>query len=275
MPLKSGWVENTSRNSGQGLFVRFCGYEKCHPDYRYGPAVRPNHLLHFILSGEGKFYKNNRTYEIHAGMAFMIFPGEVTTYAADMKKPWSYFWVGFSGEEASKILDDIGITAENPVFQCENPDVAVHMNRLLSLVQESRVNPYALTGTLYLLFSLFAETNLRARKPRPSDLYVGKAIPYIQENFGYDITVGDVAKYVGVDRSHLYKVFIEKLSMSVSAYILQYRLDIASGLLRETGLAIGQIACSCGFRDPDHFSKMFKAKYLESPGRYRNTHTIS
>ena len=174
--MKSGWVENTSRNSEQGLFVRFCGYEKCHPGYSYGPAVRQNHLLHFILRGEGKFYKNNEVYELHAGMAFMIFPGEMTTYTADMKKPWEYFWVGFSGEEVPGIMDDVGITAEKPVFQCESPDVSIHMTRLLSLVQESRVNPYALTGTMYLLFSLFAETNMQAKKIRPSDLYVSKAI---------------------------------------------------------------------------------------------------
>lgn len=271
--MKSGWAENIPGSSGRGLHVRFCGYEKCCPGYSYGPAVRQNHLLHFILHGEGKFYKNDQEYEIHAGMAFMIFPGEVTTYTADMKKPWEYFWVGFSGEESPEIMDKIGITVEKPVFQCESPDVSVHMTRLYSLVQEAPVNQYALTGTLYLLFSLFAQKNMLAKKASPSDLYISKAIPYIHENYCYDITVGDVAKYIGVDRSHLYKVFEEKLSMSVSEYIMQCRLDTASRMLLETGFSIGQIGYSCGFHDANHFSKMFKAKYQHTPSRYRSAHS--
>ena len=272
--MKSGWIENLPRENEQGLYVRFCGYENCHPGYSYGPAVRQNFLVHFILRGEGKFYKNDTVYDIHAGMAFLIFPGEVTTYAADMKKPWDYFWVGFSGEDAGKIMDEVGITREHPVVPCESPDVVLYMTRMLTMMEENRVNPYAMTGTLYLLFSLFAENGMMAKKTRPADLYVSKAVTYIQENYCYDMTVGDVAKYIGVDRSHLYKVFKEKLSVSVNEYILQYRLNMASRMLLETGFGIGQIGYSCGFHDANHFSKMFKMKYRYAPGRYRSLHSV-
>ena len=34
---------------------------------------------------------------MEAGQAFLILPGELTTYTADSADPWHYCWIGFDG----------------------------------------------------------------------------------------------------------------------------------------------------------------------------------
>ena len=44
------------------LFLCFCGKEHCAAGYSYGPAVRSQYVLHYIISGKGSYTINNTTY---------------------------------------------------------------------------------------------------------------------------------------------------------------------------------------------------------------------
>ena len=48
-----------------------------------------------------------------------------------------------------------------------------------------------------------------------SSQYVLAAIKYIQFNYSHDISVDDIAKAVGVSRSHLYRVFMSNVGQSL------------------------------------------------------------
>jgi hypothetical protein len=53
-------------------------------------------------------------------MGFLIKPNVLTRYEADQENPWTYVWVGFSGEKCEQFLRDIGIDAHTLLFQTEN-----------------------------------------------------------------------------------------------------------------------------------------------------------
>ena len=38
---------------GEGLVVVNCGCSKTEPLHSFGPALKPNYVIHFILSGKG------------------------------------------------------------------------------------------------------------------------------------------------------------------------------------------------------------------------------
>ena len=31
----------------------FCGYAECKPLHSYGPATRPNYIIHYVMGGKG------------------------------------------------------------------------------------------------------------------------------------------------------------------------------------------------------------------------------
>jgi AraC-like DNA-binding protein len=47
------------------------------------------------------------------------------------------------------------------------------------------------------------------------------------------------------------------------------RLKRAADLLEETDESIQEIAYSCGFREPNYFSRVFRKKYGRSPREFR------
>ena len=56
---------------------------------------------------------------------------------------------------------------------------------------------------------------------------------------------------------------------STSQIIRSIRLQKARELLQTTGLAISEIACYTGFTDSNHFSRVFKEEFGETPSGMR------
>lgn len=102
------------------FYFCFCGYAKCEPLHSFGPAVRPNYLIHIITEGKGKYTVAEKQYTLHAGQGFLIEPDIQTFYQADADEPWSYMWVGFSGSRAKEYLVELGLGDSNLTFDCEH-----------------------------------------------------------------------------------------------------------------------------------------------------------
>ena len=101
-----------------------------------------------------------------------------------------------------------------------------------------------------------------------SSQYVLNAIKYIQFNYSHDISIDDVAKSVGVSRSHLYRVFMLNVGKSPIDYLTEYRINEACKLLRAGSLSIAEVAVSVGFFDQFYFSRVFKRAKGMPPSKY-------
>lgn len=113
----------------------------------------------------------------------------------------------------------------------------------------------AMVGYLYLFIaSLMKETSVgKPHTASSSSQYVLNAIKYIQFNYSHDISIDDVAKSVGVSRSHLYRVFMLNVGKSPIDYLTEYRINEACKLLRAGNLSIAEVAVSVGFFDQFYF----------------------
>ena len=101
-----------------------------------------------------------------------------------------------------------------------------------------------------------------------SSQYVLAAIKFIQFNYSHDISVDDIAKAVGVSRSHLYRVFMANVGQSPIDYLTGYRISEACSLLKNSHLSIAEIAVSVGFFDQFYFSRVFKKVKGVPPSKY-------
>ena len=95
-------------------------------------------------------------------------------------------------------------------------------------------------------------------------------IEYIRANYSENITVAQMAEILNVSQSHLFGIFEKATGTSPVRYLNDYRLSIASDLLRRTNKSIKEISERVGIGDQFYFSKLFKAKYDLSPQKYRN-----
>lgn len=137
-------------------------------------------------------------------------------------------------------------------------------------------NELTRTALLYEILALLINSqnqNLEElHKPHPldysPDIYVNHAVEYIHSNYS-SARISDIASYIGITRSYLTHIFKQKLHISPQEYLLSYRLDQGSRLLRTTDLSIQEVARRIGYDNPLTFSKIFKNAYGLSPKNYR------
>lgn len=255
------------------LSVYNVGYQKCGPGYEWGPGIRNHYCIHHIISGNGYYSVNGCIYKLSAGDTFILYPDTEVKYYADSEKPWEYAWVGFMGTDAASIIHSTDFTKEQPYILNGKPPRRLlknQLNRIYEVKGNSHEAAVAMTGALYTLLSTFMHYSTRQRPARDIQLsYVEKAKDYISTSYSYPITVEDVAAYVGISRSHLYRSFQAYQQQSPKEYMSAFRIKQACRLIKETSLSISTIAYSVGFENNLYFSKAFKKQTGVSPSKYR------
>lgn len=253
-----------------GLTVANCGCSKTEPLHSFGPALKPNYVIHFILSGKGIFSMDGKTYELGAGSGFLIPPGELAFYQADETEPWTYIWVGFSGSKAQEYIKGIGLSHHAPIFQSEeSKELYACVKDMMEHNTYGAANELRRVGQLHVFLSMIAKENPMEEEVGKGNQYVKQAVDYIQSNYHIPIKVTDVADYVCINRSYLYSLFQEALEMSPQQFLSRYRITKAAELLLTSSLSIESIALSTGYNDSFVFTKAFKQLKGMSPTVYR------
>ncbi len=79
---------------------------------------------------------------------------------------------------------------------------------------------------------------------------------------------GTLAHELGISRAVLYKKFKYLTDYSVNEYIQIIRIKRAAALLLEGNNSVTDAAYATGFKNPNHFSRVFSQYYHESPSKY-------
>lgn len=251
------------------ITITNCGITENHPSHTSGKRIYHDYSLHFITEGTGRLICDGKEYQLSKGEGFLIIPGVANEYIGDAVAPWKYVYVGFLGGGAEKLLSDAGLSREKCVFSYPEealPDIfAMHRSG------KNRANKgYGVLGYMLAIMSrLIANENTGAIPLWSPENYVTEAKRFILNNYAYDITVENVADYVGLDRTYLYRLFQKYEHCSPSKYIWNVRLDESVKKLRDEDTSISNIAMSSGFGDVSHFYKAFTAKYKISPKKFR------
>ena len=253
-----------------GLSVYNTGYEQCESGQIWGPALRDHYLIHYVVSGSGILRCNGQEYTVNAGMLFIIFPSQVASYQADNDNPWQYNWVGFNGADARRLVKMTGLSKDQPVWCSDTPDETSALLRGIADASDNTAAADAeMVGRLYLFLAHLIKLNRNRSVDDTHQTYVDNALRYIQYNYASNIGVADIARYVGISRSQLYRAFLQDFGVSPHAYLQTYRINEACSLLRDPAYSVAEVAGSVGFNDPLYFSRVFKSIKGTTPSDYQ------
>lgn len=273
--MEDAYVLQLKNRKFSEFYLCYCGYANCEPLHSFGPAVRPNYIIHLITAGKGRYTVGDAVYDLEAGQGFLIEPEVQTFYQADEKDPWSYLWIGFGGSRAKEYLADIGLGGGQKIFRCERTgELKVMLVDILKRNTYSVENEFLRESFLYSFFAVLSggiRSEEISKNEHSENVYVQKALEFIQNNYHYGIQVSDIADYVGVTRGYLHTLFTKELGQSPKDYLANFRITRAAELLAVTELSIEGVAQSCGYTDPLAFSKLFKRRVGKTPSVYRKT----
>ena len=243
------------------------GTQDCEPGHAYGPAMREYVLVHGIHTGCGTFENARGHYFLRAGECFVIFPHEVTSYAADTDDPWSYTGRAFAGSRAVALLAEAGITQERPVF--EEPAAMRVFEEIRSRFGQGDLRA-ARSGFLVLAEVLTLLDALRKNVPPGESrqtAYVRRAQEYMEKLYAGNMTIEGLAQSLGLDRRYLCRLFKAQTGDTPQGALVKTRMRHARLLLRERGLSVAEAARSVGYDDICNFSRMFRRVYGIPPTR--------
>lgn len=89
------------------------------------------------------------------------------------------------------------------------------------------------------------------------------------KNFQHDLSMEDFAKLCGRSLSTFKRDVKAFFNETPGNFLKNKRLEFAKSLLKSSDLSVNEVCYECGFKNPSHFNKIFKAKYQLPPKQYR------
>lgn len=233
-----------------------------------GKHPENSYILYYIIDGNGTITVNDIEYRLSKGQSFIVFPFSDMKIQTDIKNPWSYKWVEFSGAEPTFLINQISFTKKKPVVgKIELP----HFERFFTVEESDLSELYAVYRTVCrLMYLLTYYVEYFPKKSQEQKSYARTARSYIDRNYHKsDFTVKKVADYVKIDRTYLYRLFKEETGLSIIDYINSRKISRAETLLMNEGISIKDVAEAVGFSDQMYFSRVFKKFKGMSPSEFR------
>ncbi len=246
----------------------FAGEEQRAPGSFYGPIMRNEYVLHYILRGEGFVKCGGKTIKVSEGQSFILFPNELAKYYADIVNPWHYTWVNFAGDEADSIIAQTAFSPTNRVAPAR-PLYEVYP------LYEDAVSAYYMpsepmkNAKLHLLLAHYTQF-FPADKQEVEKSTADAVIEFMQNNYMFEnMNVETIASRLNISRSQLFRICKNSRGCSPIQYLTDLRIKQAMMWLETTDHPVSSIAGSVGISDAMYFSRLFTEKTGLSPTEYR------
>ena len=268
--MPKGYRAKIMRNSSiKPITPIRCGKQKCEKDYSYKTHVTGCWLLHFVLSGKGRFTNMNGTHEVTENQVFVIRPFETASYSADSNDPWTYIWIAFHSDiqmPVSLMSNDV-ISAP---YLRESFISAFDRSQLFTENDKTLPYEYYLCGSIWKLLGLimFEENDITDS----AENTVTTALNIIKSEYHTPITVNDIAARLHITRTYFSQMFKAHVGTSPKKYLNEIRMERAAELLSKNSDSVSAIADSVGYSDVFIFSRAFKTYYQCSPTEYIRKH---
>jgi AraC-like DNA-binding protein len=157
----------------------------------------------------------------------------------------------FSGHRIERAMN--GVVAEHKFTRALGPALAaVH-----------------LSGILLALLAEPPKSRRETANPRHY-LRVQSVVGYMKGNLARPLDHAAFERLSGLSRSRLQALFREVTGHPPLDYLRRLRVEEARRLLADRRLSVKEVAALTGFRDPSHFSKVFRRVDGLSPAHYRD-----
>lgn len=226
--------------------------------------------LHYVTKGEGHFELNQETYHASKGTLIIANSNELHVGYCD-KGEFEDRAIIFLIDEISKELGDMNLLFQTVVDQDETVErlfqqiYEEYHEKKLGYKQVCRALVTELLVYLsrnYVAEMLTEKDNIRRNKKLER---LNKVIMYIEEHYTEPITTKELADLVYLSEDRFGHLFRENMGVAPIQYINEVRLKKAKHLMKRGEYTITEIAEAVGFRDYNHFGRLFKKRFGFTP----------
>lgn len=262
-------IKNSDKVSNDFLSLNNCGafIDTDKPIITKRPNGRMDFQLIYISRGTLEVTLSDKNLRFGAGTVILFRPHEPQIYRT-IDKGTSFYWIHFSGSEASRLLD----------FYSGSVHVVGSFHEFEDFCNDA-VRAFASGATGYSLYccgrliSLVALLSQKSESKEDSAIHamLEPAIVDMHTHFTKARSNDDYARLCGLSKSHFIRTFHECMKMPPQKYRTAIIIREAKHLLKQ-GIAVSDVSDFLGFSDQFYFSRIFKKHTGFSPCEYKKTH---
>lgn len=250
-----------------GIFPKALGH------LRKRPLGCSQYILIYCVDGEGWVEVEGTRTKIKANQLFIIPPKTPCSYGASNTKPWTNYWLHFTGKNA-----ELYSPATKRIIEISPSDDSRIEERLI-LFQEmlQNVEDYFQTEKVvyaniclkqFLSSIKYLDVYRSVKKEAENDL-LQKVIAFMKNNLHKNIQISEFALTCNCSCSNIYKLFKQNIGSSPQDFFIHLKMDRARKYLIQTNLKVKEIGAKLGYDDPYYFSRIFTKHMGLSPANYR------
>ncbi len=237
----------------------------------------------YVISGRRIFHKNSKSWELKEGACVFVKKG-----AHISEKPPHEGWcvmVFFIPDNFLKQLvneNRNSLSLINLVAQDEDMVLPLDVNELgraffFSMLPYFTQIPPPPENLLELKFKELVLSLLSNKKNKHFLSYLSNLYNHtnpslaevMQNNFAFNLTLVEYAKLACKSVPTFKREFKKAFNDTPAKWVLRKKLTLATELLENTSLTVGEICYECGFENQTHFSRVFKEKMGVPPLQFR------
>lgn len=242
-------------------------------EHRFAPHFHETFVVAVFEAGVQRWSIGRETGLATPGAIMVIPPGETHTGRAHLPEGWCYRAWYPSVRTLERAAEDV---YERPAtglsVRCGVTDRPRLAARLIELHARQEAEADALArqsafaAAMESILQLFGGSS--AQKVGTAEhAAVRRATEFLEERFGEDVHLDDIARHAGLSAYRLMHLFKASKGITLHGCLTQVRLHHAREKLRR-GDPAAQVAADVGFADQAHFIRHFKKRYGVTPGAY-------
>jgi AraC-like DNA-binding protein len=250
-----------------GIFPKALGH------LRNRPLGCSQYILSYCFEGEGWVDIEGKRVVLKKNQLMVIKPKTICSYGASDDKPWTNYWIHFTGSNAHLYSPPV-----NQVIEIQPADNSRIDERLLLFEEmlqnlETYYTPekviYANICLKQFLSSIKYLGVYRSVKKENESDNLKQVNSFMKNNVHTSISVAEFAESYGCSSSNLYKLFKQNTGSSPQDFFIHLKMERARKYLLQSNLKVKEIAAKLGYSDPYYFSRIFSKHVGLSPANYR------
>lgn len=250
----------------------FCvGWEECLGDFEIRRPSFRYHALELIVGGEWQACFGGRKKTVGPGTVLRYGPGESFGLAAAGRGPHFKYFLNLAGSAVPRLLDLAGIRRLSCFHLSHGSRISDLFEQLISCAElpSTRCLPVALALVKSLLLRAGAQRLEKKVSPAKTNPSFERCRSHLESHYPEIPSISQAARDCHVTPEHFSRLFRKFAGTTAEAFLMGLRINHATRMLLQSRMPVKEIALRVGFRDPYHFSRVFKSAHGVSPKSFR------